>query len=384
MIDSITVDLALRAATQPILLDTPEELETATHAWRVARVLGIDTEFLRERTYRAALGLVQVSDGTQAWLVDTVTLSSLNPLKELFTNAQCLKVVHSASEDLEVLWNNLGVVPSPLVDTQIACALVGQSLQMSYQHMVKWLTGVEVDKELTRSNWMRRPLKPDQLHYAATDVVFLPAIYQKLRLELDLLKRWNWLEEDVDRMVEKSRQPTDADRAYLRIHGSSFLGKGALHVLQALAAWREGIAIERDSARGFVLQDSVLMQMATKQPDSRDGLAEIKEFQPKALARYSGVLLEIIKDNKGKNYDLEQLTPLDKRYSNLIKHMREEVDTQALRLGVDPSVLASRKQLESLLRSKLSGQTPPERLMGWRKSAITDKLLDLAAKEGSG
>jgi len=379
MLDSRLIDTAMHAATRPVLLDTQQSLQAAARVWATAPVLGVDTEFLRERTYRAALGLVQVSDGTHAWLVDTVTLGSLDPLKEFFTNAQCLKVVHSASEDLEVLWNNLGAIPSPLVDTQIACALLGQSLQMSYHNMVKWLTGVEVDKELTRSNWIRRPLKPEQLHYAATDVVFLPAIFARLRHDLDQLKRWQWLEEDVNRMVEKSRQPPDVDRAYLRINGSSFLDRSALHVLQALAAWREKIAIEKDSARGFILPDCVLMQIAIKQPGSVAVLAEIDQFHPKALARYGEALLGIVSDNKEKTHYIEQVVPLSKQQGTLVKLMRKQVDAQALQLGLDPSVLASRKQLESLLRAKLSGEEPPGQLMGWRKSAITDTLLELAA-----
>jgi len=381
MIDSKIVEDALRCATRPVLLETQDALQAAAQVWAAAPILGVDTEFLRERTYRAALGLVQVSDGEQAWLVDTVTLGNLDPLKEFFTNANCLKVVHSASEDLEVLWNSLGAIPSPLVDTQIACALLGQPLQMSYHSMVKWLTGVDVDKELTRSNWIRRPLKPEQLHYAATDVVFLPAIFHHLRQELELLNRWSWLEEEVSRMSDKSRQPPDVERAYLRIQASSFLNRSGLHVLQALAAWRERMAIGKDSARGFILQDSVLMQIATKQPGSAEELAQVAELHPNALARYGEVFLEIVRDNREKSHSIDQAVPLSKHQCDLVKLMRDAVDSQASQLGLDPSVLASKKQLESLLRTQAAGDEPPERLMGWRKTVITDKLLDLATKE---
>jgi len=381
MINSKLVENALHAATRPVLVDTQEALQAAARAWAAAPTLGVDTEFLRERTYRAALGLVQVSDGEQAWLVDTVTVRNLDVLKDFFTSSKNLKVVHSASEDLEVLWTGMGAIPSPLVDTQIACALLGQPLQMSYHSMVKWLTGVEVDKELTRSNWIRRPLRPEQLHYAATDVVFLPAIYQHLRHELELLNRWNWLEEEVSRMSEKSRQPPDMGRAYLRIRGSSFLDRRALHVLRALAEWREKRAIAKDSARGFILQDSVLMQIAAKQPGSEAELAEIPDLHPNALARYRDELLEIVRDSKDMTHHIDQELPLNKHQSGLVKIMRDAVDAQALQLGLDSSVLASKKQLESLLRTQAAGGDPPERLMGWRKSVITDKLLALATKE---
>jgi ribonuclease D len=114
-----------------------------------------------------------------------------------------------------VLWTGMGAIPSPLVDTQVACALLGQSLQMSYHSMVKWLTGVEVDKDLTRSNGSAGRSK-QQLHYAATDVVFLPAIYRTGH-ELELLSRWNWLEEEVGRIRKKAANHLTA---LLRIRSS--------------------------------------------------------------------------------------------------------------------------------------------------------------------
>ena len=108
MIDSKTIDRALRAAAKPLLLEKTEQLLAAAENWHQQPILGIDTEFLRERTYRAQLGLVQVSDGISAWLVDTLQLENLQPLKAMFADASILKVFHSASEDLEVLWNTLG------------------------------------------------------------------------------------------------------------------------------------------------------------------------------------------------------------------------------------------------------------------------------------
>jgi len=377
MIGSSVISHALNAASRPLLLENSAQLLSAAGDWSQQPVLGIDTEFLRERTYRAQLGLIQISDGSTAWLVDTIMLQNLDPLIRLLTDESVLKVFHSASEDLEVLWNTLGVSPSPMVDTQIACAMLGQPLQMSYHHAVKWLAGVEVDKELTRSNWIKRPLKPEQLHYAATDVVFLPATLEALRDDLMRKGRWSWLQEDVERMTMNSQQLVEPERAYLRLKGSGQLDMASLNVLQGLAAWRERIASERNLARGFVINDNALLKLAIRKPMDLAGLSELSDLPPKVLRRYQDELLETIRDNIGRQERLEQALPLNNQQRRIINAMRDVVQKEAGHLLVDPAMLASKKQLEALLRAHESGSPVPDRLQGWREAVITGKLLRL-------
>jgi ribonuclease D len=217
-----TIKKAIESAEHPILLETVTQLKQAESIWKKSAVLGIDTEFVRERTYRADLGLVQVSDGQTAWLFDPLALSTTEPLARMMENSGTIKLLHSGSEDLEVLLNALGVIPEPLVDTQMACAMLGQPLQLGYHHAVKWLFDVEIDKDQTRSNWCKRPLTAKQLRYAAMDVVLLPEMLVKLRGMLDAAGRWTWLQEDVARVQRNARQAIDPDTVYqprYRPHG---------------------------------------------------------------------------------------------------------------------------------------------------------------------
>jgi len=377
MIDSKTIAQAFDAAASPQLVERGEQLLDAAGTWHQRPVLGIDTEFLRERTYRAQLGLVQVSDGRKAWLVDMIRLRDSDPLRRLFSNPDIVKVFHSASEDLEVLWHALGVAPGPMVDTQIACALLGQPLQMSYQHAVKWLTGVEVDKELTRSDWIRRPLKPEQIHYAATDVVFLPAMFKQLQVGLLERGRWPWLQEDVGRMIDTSQREVEPGQAYLRVRGSGQLDPVSLRLLKALAEWREQTALDRNLARGFVISDRALLQLAQKKPSSAVDLSELDGIHPKALRRHQSDLLRIVRQNRNSQDPVTQLPPLDNQQRRMIKKMRDVVRTEAQRLQIDPAMLASKKLLEALLRAHQTGDPVPDRLCGWRGTVITEKLLRL-------
>ncbi len=375
MQNSNEIQIALQAAENPILLETTEELAVAATHWKSASILGIDTEFLRERTYRAELGLVQVSDGQSAWLVDVIKIKNPEPLKKLFCDPDQLKVFHSASEDFEALWHALEVSPEPVIDTQIACAMTGQPLQMSYHNAIKWLTGIEIDKEQTRSNWLRRPLSREQLHYAATDVVFLPLLAARVRETLEQQQRWKWLEEDVNRLISQSCEPVDPELAYLRVGGAANLDPVQLRVLRELAAWREGVADNRNLARGFVIKDAELMKISRTLPSNHQALSGIEDIHVKTIQRHGEAIIAAVQAGLSSNVPAWVPGPLDNRQKKLVGEMRKIVLSEAKAHSIDPALLASRKVLEAMLRSVENGEELPERLSGWRYGLITEKLL---------
>ena len=370
-----TIHNALSAAEHPILLTSEAQLRDAEAAWREAPVLGIDTEFVRERTYRAQLGLVQVSDGRRAWLYDPLAFDDPRPLARLLEDKARLKVLHAGSEDLEVLLFSVSALPDPLVDTQIACALLGQPLQLAYHGAVKWLFEIEIEKDQTRSNWRRRPLNDRQLHYAAMDVVLLPEMYERLRAKLQGAGRWSWLEEDVQRSQRNARAPVDPETAYLRVAGAARLDDDSLSCLQALADWRERVAAERDRARGFVISDAGLMQLAQERPANSRELEAIEHLHPSARKRYGSELLLLIDRAEKRQRPVPRIDALTAAQQRAVKKMKELVARRARALGVDAALLASRKELEKLVRATTAGEPPPERFLGWRKDVITDELI---------
>ena len=372
-----TINQAIEAAEHPNLLETTAQLEAAERAWLQSSVLGIDTEFVRERTYRAELGLVQISDGRSAWLWDPLRFDSHEAIGKLLGNPDIVKVLHSGSEDLEVLLHALEAVPAPLVDTQVACAMLGQPLQLSFQGAAKWLFDVEIDKEHTRSNWLRRPLQPAQLHYAAMDVVLLPQMLQELQPRLEAAGRWTWLEEDIARMQRTSAEAVDVDRVYLRIGGNGRLDDSGLRILRALARWREETAAARNRARGFVISDAGLLELARLRPTSAAELRTVEHVHPRALARYEQDLLQLVAAAAADRSPIDRVEPLNDAQRRLLKQMRQHVQARAKALDVDPALLASRRELEKLLRAGDDRSAIPERFLGWRKAAITDELLGI-------
>ena len=333
-----------------------------------------DTEFVRERTYRADLGLIQFSDGETAWLVDPLALDSLEPVNAVLNDPSILKVLHSGSEDLEVLLHTLGVVPEPLIDTQIACAMLGQPLQLAYHNALSWLFDLEIAKDQTRSNWCRRPLRSDQLRYAAMDVVLLPEMLAELRPRLEALGRWAWLQEDVARMQRQARQQADPGEAYLRFASAARLDPETLQALRYLARWREETAQARNRARGFVVSDAVLLRLARERPDSLQELKNTEDIHPAVVSRHGDFLLNLLKQARADRTEVRVPKPLDDRERRSLKSLRRIVQAKAAELGIDPALLASRRELENLLRAQAREEIP-ERFAGWRRAVVTDDLL---------
>jgi ribonuclease D len=376
MINQSEINIALAAADQPIMVESAEQLHQAIKTWLGCEVIGIDTEFVRERTWRADLGLVQLSDGERVWLVDPLKTGPLHPLAALLEDKNIVKILHAPSEDLDVLLYTTGAVPEPLFDTQIACAMLGESLQMGYHKTVEWLLGVIVDKGETRSNWCKRPLRPAQLHYAALDVILLPMMHRQLLSRLQDIGRENWLTEDCARLLNKAQIPADPEQAWKRINGNGRLDGTTLAILQSLATWRDKEAERRNLARGFVIKDTALMTIANQQPDSLDALSELDIWHPNAIRRNGHNLITIIDQILEEGITAQTPDMLQPEHRKLMSDMRRLVLGKATELDVDPALLASKRELESLILSP-QGEPLPERFLGWRKDIITDQLIVL-------
>lgn len=376
MINNHAISTAIAAADTPIMVETAAHLQQAIDHWQRSEVIGIDTEFFRERTYRAELGLVQLSDGHQVWLVDPLKTGPLQIFAAFFESATVTKILHAPPEDLEVLLHTTSTCPEPLFDTQIACAMLGQPLQMSYHKTVEWLLGVTIDKGETRSNWLKRPLRAAQLHYAALDVCLLPLMHRELHTRLQVLDRQHWLEEDCARLLRKARSPAVPAQSWLRINGNNRLDGVSLAILQKLASWREREAERRNLARGFVVKDDALMSIARKRPSNTDELSGLDIMHPRAIERNGKAMVSVVEQILQSGFQATAPAALDARQRKLMTEMREFVSEKALELSVDAALLASRRQLESLIFTA-DGDQIPERFLGWRKAIITDELMAL-------
>lgn len=369
----------------PHWITDPADLDTRI-AHRPARI-GLDTEFIRERTYWPQLALVQIAlDEGDILLVDPLSPGIADALRPLLTDAAVLKVMHSPSEDLVAFRHACGVVPQPLFDTQAAAALSGIAAGIGYQRLVQQVLGIELAKGETRSDWLRRPLTPSQLEYAADDVRHLFALHDALDARLRGLGREAWLQEDCARMVANAERDDGERWPHLSMRAAQFLDPAARRRLLRLLRWREAHARRTDRPRGWILDNELALLLAREPAPDQDALQRQLDAHPKAPRKLADAIWSALQ------------TPLDDEDA-APEPRSEEADRQALRrlqdataqrsadLGLPDGVLASRRWLEQLLGSAgASAADWPGPLAGWRRAELEPVLGPLLSPppQGSG
>lgn len=369
----------------PIFIDDDRTLEERCRRWGAAEALGVDTEFVRERTFYPALGLIQISDGRENALVDPLRLTRLDPLRRLFADQRIVKVFHSCGEDLEVLHQQFGELPSPIFDTQVAAAFVGLGFSVGLGNLIRTLFEVDLPEAATRTNWLRRPLTASQKEYAAFDVAYLLPIYDVLRDRLRASGREAWAEEELAALGDTERFDTDLDEAYFKLRRSRGLDRRQLGVLRELAVWREKEARSRNLPRNFVLRQAMLPELARRVPRSLRDLRQVRGLKPEESRRHGRALLHTIRG--ALELPEEELPEPPSRLADLtpfrreIGRMREAVAETAAQLDLPAELLATRRTVEGLVRRVVTGREPPlpKELRGWRRRVIGDRLLELAA-----
>ena len=345
-----------------VFLQDESHIERHADALLSAPLLGLDTEFVRERTYWPIPGLLQIGNGETVWLLDPITLadSSLarNLVRDLLLQPGLTKILHSAGEDFEVLQRLGGALPRPLFDTQIAAALIGHPLQMRYETLAEELLGLEFPGGLGRNDWTRRPLPEPWIEYACNDVIGLPAMFDALTEGLERLERLDWLAQDCERAMARfgSEEPP-----VLRIKGAAALDDDSLERAARLAIWREARARERDLPRGFIAGDALLLELARRPATN---IVEFSRTTPPHRipgAALRAEMLDIVRADPTEFKRPSELVPLTPDQRARIKALQGWVRRRAEELRLEPAVLASRRDLTRLVQGAES-----DCLRGWR------------------
>lgn len=334
--------------------------------------LALDTEFMRERTYRAELCLVQIGWPSGAVCVDPIALESVAPLAAPLGAAGSVKVLHAARQDLEVLLPAVGAIGS-VFDTQVAAALTGLPAQIGYGELTRRLLEVELAKAHTRADWSKRPLSDEQIEYALDDVRYLLPLRDRLLETLDRLGRLAWLDEELAPLSRPLQAAVDPERAWQRLKGLQGLDDARLTLARSLAAWRERRAIDRNRPRGWILDDLVLREIIYRVPRDRAALAAIPEMQ-EGVVRHSGdELLTMIHAAQVPDPPppLPRREKPDPEFNALVKKLSTLTQSVATELELAPEVLATRRDFEQLAR----GEKPESLTRGWRAEVIGTRLL---------
>lgn len=336
-----------------------------------AERIGIDTEFMREKTYYAQLCLLQFSTDDAIWVADPLGADDL----EGFWNSVLQRhwVLHSGRQDLEVVQQASGRLPASVFDTQVAAALLGYAPQMGYANLVAELFDVELPKAHTRADWSRRPLAAAELEYAADDVVWLLPACDKLTERLEQQGRLEWALEDCKGLLDPSLYSIDPAAAVERVKGARNMRGRARRAAVRLAAWREERAERSNKPRQWIMRDPVLLEIAASNPADASGLGQIDGIAPATIRRSADELLQILADADAADEHYEPPQRPDDEQKALLKRLQKAVRAVSADLDIAAEVLAPRRELAAAV----AGERELRTLRGWRGELFGDDLLSL-------
>jgi len=349
-------------------IDRQQDLDTWVDIVSDIKVIGLDTEFLWERTYFPKLCLIQIAAGDSIVCIDTLALEDLSGVNKIMNVSTVQKIFHAAKQDIEVLHAAGMEAREQLFDTQVAAGLLGMAEQIGYGDLVETLVGIRLEKSQTRTDWTSRPLNVRQLDYAANDVKYLAEMSEIMSEKLLSLGRLDWCLEDC-RRLQQAHRPLLAP--WERISGIGKLEAASFQIAANIAVWRDDKAKEMDLPRGWVFSDKQILSIAVEKPKTLKELSFILKDKPNMLRKFSENLLGFVEsDGLTGSLGVNRKEPLSIAQRKRAKEIKKSIATIANDLDLASSLLCTSKEVEACLR----GDVPERISTGWRKNILCHVL----------
>ena len=343
------------------------DVETVTTTRRLAEVIeeasrqprvALDIESNGFHRYPERICLYQLAVNGSVFLIDPIAAPDTGPLGDLLADASIEKVLHSADYDLRSLDRELGYRVRNLFDTSIAAAFVG-SPNLGLATVLQDYLGVEVNKSKRqqRADWTIRPLSPDAQRYAADDVRHLERVRDVLARRLGHLSRLEWVTEECERLAQVKYRPPDREWAFASVKGSRELDGRGLAVLRSLHSFREREAVRMDRPPFKVIQDAVLVGLASDPNADLAGVKGLGRFRDRPAV---GRLISAIRDGVRASPVKRPKSPTRNKRPGIAGGQKVRTRLRSIkdwrvdlgrRLALDPALLWPASSLERLASS---------------------------------
>jgi ribonuclease D len=379
--------------TEHELIENPEELKELAQKLREEPVIAVDTEADSFFHYFDKVCLLQLGTRSEVFLVDPLALSpedQLEPIARILANPRIRKIFHAAEYDLYVLRHSKGISVRNIFDTMISAQLLGYpavGLAALVEHHFK----VQLSKDQQRTDWSKRPLRPAQVAYAASDVRYLIELADRLEEELRSKKRLEWAQEEFRALETRVWPDREFDpTGYLRIKGAKGLTPRALAVLRRLFLMRDKRAREFDRPPFKILGNGTLLDLAQRPPNSKRGLVGRRGVSDLVIKRLGADILQAVeKGLSGPDHSPPERKAgrsgrrrLDRRAETRLERLKRWRASRAPELGMDPGVFCPNAMLEEIAwaapknREELQGLALVKRW--WAKAFGAEVLASLS------
>jgi len=373
------------------MITTTEALADAVRSARKAGAVGIDTEFIWDRTYYPTLGLVQIGypDG-EALLIDAPEIEDWSPLAELMSDTETVKILHDAQQDLNIIHRACGGLPKNIFDTQRSAGFIGLSSTISLSELLKTLLRIRLAKTETRSDWTARPLTEAQEQYAKDDVAHSVDLMLKIMKKAGELGREEWIKDEMRAHEDESLyQERDPDLEMPRVRGSGSLTSQQRDMLRALGSWRELKARQRNLPRGFVLSDDAIISLIKRPPAQAENIKPMKGLSERSLQRNRAALWAAIE--RGRNGEMPALPngrhhgpQPDDGYEARVDLALAYIKGTCLAAEIDPALIGNRAEITTFILEIDHACPLRHRLLsGWRGDFCGQALQALLEGTGS-
>lgn len=353
------------------------QLESCCAVLESSPYIGFDTEFVGEHTYHPTLCLIQVATPGRLFLIDPLSVGSLDAFWRIIADPKHEIVLHAGRQDVHLCRMAAGVPPGRVFDLQIAAALVGTIYPIGHGTLVAKELGVQIAKGETLTEWGVRPLTPRQIRYAFEDVKYLLPLREILATRLAQRGRTAWAEEEFELLRHDIRAEESAREKWNKLRGLGGLDRRTLAVVRALYNWREDSAAAHNRPPRTFLRDDLIIEIARRQPSGDHDLASIrglgKKFIP-AILRTVEAAHRLPIDQCPPSVEREQEAPQVALIGNILAAVLGNFCHRA-QLAV--GFVANQEDLRSLVRARLSGKPLLERYAlsrGWRSEQILPEL----------
>jgi ribonuclease D len=361
-------------------LTTPADVTRLADEARAAGRIGLDTEFLWERTYAPVPCLVQVATADRIAIVDPIAGVDIAPIAALVADPSVEVLMHAPAADLVLFARRFGIRPTRIFDVQVVAGFVGLGTSLAYDRLVERVLRIRLVHNETFSNWVKRPLSPTQIAYAADDVRHLHAVADALARDVAARGRSAWVADELARRYGPGVPAADPRQAYLKLSRRGRLSGRQLALLREIAAWREAEAQAGDLPVGWILKDPTLVEIARTMPRDTESIGHVR-----GASGLSGAARARLVDAIEAGLAAQPIEPPREPPRELARRVAaaSELAAVLLRAGCDASDIASelvatRGDLERYVELVLAGGAEEHPLAtGWRAELVGRELRDL-------
>jgi ribonuclease D len=349
------------------VIDTDAKLASFLPVLKTATWLALDTEADSLHAYPEKVCLIQISTAAGDQLIDPLARMNLGLLFAALGKHDL--IMHGADYDLRLLSKHHEFVPHTIFDTMLAARLLGER-HFGLSSLTDKYLGVKLDKASQKADWARRPLTERMEAYARNDTHHLKPLADKLKAGLQQKRRLDWHRESCARLIaECAELPVCDQNSVWRVKGSYALDRAALAVLREIWQWRETEAVAGNRPPFFILSHEKMVELA-----GAAGHRPVEPLLPPRMSpRRRETLLAAIRagvtlphDRYPERIRHHSLRPTEEE-TRRYRELERRRNGHAHKLGIDPTVIASKATLGELARNW--DRHAPE-LMNWQRELL--------------